>query len=199
MAFGNGNDQNNSSYTWTYPNNFCGGFAVHAVLEDKGLINGKNPLDIYREIQGTQQIDLDSPKSAEMLLATLPSGNGTAMSLPSSMCQVLRNYGIPTVVSYTNAFYENPVFGKMVVEEIPKIDQPNEYDSLESLLTAIQYYTYHIVLANNGMHWVAIKRISNTSFELYNPGDGSCNSCTSFRDSLDRIQGRMGLIISIIK
>ncbi len=208
MPFGNGNNQNNTQYTWDSPNNFCGGFAVHAVLEDKNMHEGKTPLDIYRKIQKEQKIDYkESPYSAAMLLATLPSGKGTAMSLPSSMCKVLRKHNLSVFVGYTNAFSTNPYFSGMLNEEVPIIENIGDcgfpipqtgFTSFEELLDVIRTYPYHIVLANGGTHWVAIKKTPPVKYELYNPGDGKTDEFKSLQSAISAVPGKMELIISII-
>lgn len=207
MPFGNGNNQNNTQYTWNFPNNFCGGFAVHAVLEDKQVNNGKYPLDIYREIQKGQEIDYKkSPNSAAMLLETLPSGNGTAMSLPSSMCNVLTQHGLSVFVGYTNAFSTNPFFSGMLNEEVLIIRniedctlpiQLTGFALLEELLNRIRAYSYHIILANAGTHWVAIKMASSNQYELYNPADDNTPVFTTLEEAIAAIDGGMELILSI--
>ncbi len=206
MPFGNKNDQNKSAYTWTFPNNFCGGFAVHAVLEDKFPNLGKTPLDIYRGIQAAQQIDHEtSPNSANMLLGTLQSGQGTAMSLPSSMCNVLARYELTVFVGYTATFRGSQFPPGMFEEEVKKIDTlgsslpilKGEYDSLPLLEAGIGTYSYHIVLANGGTHWVAIKKMPGQQYELYNPGGGKCTPHNAFEDALKAISGMLELMISI--
>lgn len=207
MPFGNGNNQNNTQYTWDSPNNFCGGFAVHAVLEDKQAHEGKYPLDIYREIQDVQKIDFaTSPNSAAMLLVTLPSGNGTAMSLPSSMCNVLTQHGLSVFVGYTQSFQNNKSFQGMFDEEVKKIRNnggctlpisQTGFTSLRELLDAIRTYTYHIVLANGGTHWVAIKKTPPNQYELYNPADNATQVFTTLEEAIAAIGGGMELILSI--
>lgn len=175
MAFGNGYNQN--TYMGCIPgNNFCAGFALAAVINEEVVEEAQvySPLNIYGALQ-KHQIDVikQLPNKNDyynFLCANLT--NGTAMTLPSSICNFCyESYGYTTFVSYLKSL--SSVFDSIFESELGLIANKREYNTNVDLinnLNSINPYTYHLLLINY-CHWVALKKIGS-SYLLYDPGTG---------------------------
>ena len=89
MCFGNKLNQNRPEHCITpfpTPNNFCGGFALNAVLVDLG--SGTCPIEVYMRIQDYQNKEIieKNPESAASKYLLGNKSSGTLMSLPSGIC-----------------------------------------------------------------------------------------------------------------
>lgn len=85
MAFGKNKKQNEEAI---HPNNYCGGFAMCAILNDMAGSESNAPMDIYNEIQTQHQQQL--PASLARLVENMgAAGNNTSICLPSSLVLLL--------------------------------------------------------------------------------------------------------------
>lgn len=173
MAFGNGYNQN--TYMGCIPgNNFCAGFALAAVINDVLKAN-YSPLYIYEELQKHQIGEIKRlPNKNDyynFLFENLT--NGTAMTLPSSICNFCyESYEYTTFVSYLKTLKN--VFLSIFDSELGLIANKREYNTNVDLinnLNSLSCYTYHLLLIDY-RHWVALKK-NGLSFLLYDPGTGN--------------------------
>ena len=95
MCFGNKLNQNRPEHCITpfpTPNNFCGGFALNAVLVDLG--SGTCPIEVYMRIQDYQNKEIieKNPNSSASIYLLGNKSSGTLMSLPSGICAAFKDY-----------------------------------------------------------------------------------------------------------
>lgn len=192
MCFGRGKSQNKpDDCQFSGVNNFCGGFAAYAVLEDMG--KGTNPMSVYSQIQDYQIKNVlsdSSQKSSKFLIETVQ--NGTLMSLPSGICSALLNprININIVVFYTEdckSLFEEGI----ITEEETRIQNLN-VKIQSGDIKDVQIMKYVIVLVNK-CHWVAAKKMEDNRFVCYDPVDGSVSGPN---EEIEKILSRKGYAIS---
>lgn len=179
--------QKNEERFTPVPNNYCGGFALDAVLtEVRGSI--VNPKGTYDEIM-KKQTDLDKySASYKYIQNTLkpPTGNTTEISLPSSIALVAKEKGLEVRVLYYKTLKEEPNFKHLIGEEVERLGEMvvevKTDDFWGSVNKEADNFTYFIVLVRNA-HWVAVKKTEKNEFDCYDPGDGKC----SIMESIPRI------------
>ena len=162
-----------------YPNNYCGGFALDAILYD---LNGHNPqpIETYNGIQASQN-GLAANSQALINKPELIAGD-TYISLPSSIAIYASqsNMHVNVCVFVNNVLVNAiPDFGDVLPEEKIRIQNNNilytEFNgshTLQDVLDQNELYSYYIVLVNEGGHWVAVKK-ENGRYCMYDPADGS--------------------------
>lgn len=154
------------------PNNFCGGFALNAVLVDLG--RGTCPIEVYIRIQDYQNTEIikKNPKSAASIYLQNNESSGTRMSLPSGICAAFKNYVTDRTVTvcYSSNFAEGP-FKNLIGEEISRItgEVGMEIQVLDGLYPET-IRKYVLVLVDN-KHWIAVKK-EKDSFTCYDPATG---------------------------
>lgn len=170
MCFGNNENQRN--YLPQF-NNYCGGFALDAVLTDLGMPTS-GPQDTYDQIldKQTGKMCPDS-NSAKFILEK--EINNTLMLLPSSIAMEAGNRGLETKVQYAPSV--KSCFGDIMDEEVTKLGniamEMNEDDFWDEVNLNAADSIYFIVLVS-GCHWVAVKKIDENNFICYDPADGAC-------------------------
>lgn len=196
MSFGNGKSQSEpADCQFVDLNNFCGGFAANAILSDLSP-NTENPMETYQRIQFFQKMYIISAKineSKDFIINGLTSG--TAMSLPSGICDALLNFkgknhveieslGIFCTTSFVTK--EDPAFDKLLPNEIAVLkDRIKEqqitiqtsgdyYPDINALFNAMIGFAYLLVLVYDE-HWVAVKKCEN-GFECYDPAEGKLSN-----------------------
>ena len=193
MCFGNRLLQTNET---PKNNNYCGGFAVAAVLNDNsGMI--RNPKIIYDQIQDVQNQSLEGSSVSSKFI----EGNiieGTSITLPSSIVKYLKDKCRDVMVYYTPDVIElfTTQFFNEELEKLKNIGiQVNMIDKADEYVRLLTDSSYHIILVN-GIHWMAIK-IKDNNYEYYDPAigaspktDGISNVFKNIEDSLKhRISG----------
>ena len=194
MCFGNRLLQTNET---PKNNNYCGGFAVAAVLNDNsGMI--RNPKIIYDQIQDVQNQSLEGSSVSSKFI----EGNiieGTSITLPSSIVKYLKNEDRNVMVYYTLDIIElfTTRFFEEELEKLKNIGiQVNMIDKVDEYVRLLTDSSYHIILVN-GIHWMAIKIKDDKNYEYYDPAigafpkaDGISNVFKNIEDSLKhRISG----------
>lgn len=153
-------------------NNYCGGFALNAVLVDMG--RGTCPIEVYMRIQDYQDKEIikknpDSVASKYLLHNKL---SDTLMSLPSGICAAFKDYVTDRTVTvcYSSNFAEGP-FKNLIGEEISRItgEVGMEIQVLDGLYPET-IRKYVLVLVDN-KHWIAVKK-EKDSFTCYDPATG---------------------------
>ena len=93
MCFGKGlSQQKAEDCMYPHPNNFCGGFALNAVLAELRTGTGfNNPMEVYCKIQEYQTYNV-AGNGYRFLHDTRFIVNGTLMSLPSGICAAFNSY-----------------------------------------------------------------------------------------------------------
>lgn len=175
-------------------NNYCGGFALNAVLVE--MEKPDDPMEVYEEIQRYQKAEVLSKEEsvgARFLRDSLEIGNGTYMSLPSGICAAFKTY-VPdkTVqVLYNSRFAERDKFKALIPEESFRIKEKlkMEIEQFEDLLPKTDRL-YVLVLVKD-CHWVAVKRKTEkksekeeTSFICYDPAKGTAIVGDTMKKSL---------------
>jgi hypothetical protein len=158
-------NQNNANPN---PNNFCGGYALAAILNNRNNMVLNTPAPMYNSIQNNQNgIGFHS-----QALINNTQINGTNICLPSSIAiTAIQVNLIPRVV------YGNVPFPPAIIQEelnrmqFHGIQTVINASGLNNLLLNIQE-RYFIVLVNNGAHWIAVERTLNNGFDIYDPGTG---------------------------
>ena len=163
MCFGKNKSQNDEMYK-PRPNNYCGGFALYAVLAD--MIEIDNPKDVYDQIQKYQDSNILSGKVYDFLSDN--TKNGTKMSLPSGICAAFHEYkkDVAIKVYYTSTFAGSS-FKELIVEETERLNE----QGVTSYEGEANVQKYALVLVKE-THWIAIKKESENSFFCYDPADG---------------------------
>lgn len=174
MCFGNKLNQNRPEHCITpFPthNNFCGGFALNAVLVDLG--SGTCPIEVYMRIQDYQNKEIIKPypnSSASIYLLGNKS-SGTLMSLPSGICAAFKDYVTDrTVTVCYNSNFERGFLNNLISEEISRITGERLGMKIQALDVLYHETTwkYILVLVNN-KHWIAVKHVKKDRFVCYDP------------------------------
>lgn len=202
MCFGKGlsrNEPENCKYP--NPNNFCGGFALNAVLT--ALEKDTSPMCVYTQIQEYQktilQGNLDT-KTFQYLIST--QTNGTFMSLPSGICAAFKNYVTDRTVTvcYSSNFAESD-FKALIIEERARITALGMTVNPDDDLSKIDW-SYILVLVE-GCHWIAVKRIEEgEKFICYDPGKGKNSEGDTMEKAIENLEEEYeisGLYICIPK
>lgn len=176
MCFGNKLNQNRPKHCITpfpTPNNFCGGFALNAVLVDLG--SGTCPIEVYMRIQDYQNKEIIEPypeSEASKYLQDNKS-SGTLMSLPSGICAAFKDYVTDRTVTvcYGSNFESGPL-KNLISEEISRITD-KRLDMKTQVLDDLSETTwkYILVLVDN-KHWIAVKHVKKDKFVCYDPDEG---------------------------
>lgn len=167
-------------------NNYCGGFALDAVLTDLKIRSDVKPLATYKKIQTVQKEKLDlRPMSISAFFVGNTILNDTAMSLPSSIALVASREGLCVTVYINEELLKKELqkntesFVETFIAEEKKqlgdhgiiIQDPKGYKDLAT--AAVNSTASHfIVLVNDAQHWVAVKKEVNGSYTCYDPGTG---------------------------
>ena len=176
MAFGNSLSQNKpENCKYPNPNNFCGGFALNAVLAD---ISPKfdNPMAIYCKIQEYQTYHV-AGNGYRFLHDTRFIVNGTLMSLPSGICAAFNSYQTDKKITvyYTTIFEHTPIFEDLIREEHRRIKALGITVNPDIDLPETDW-TYVLILVH-GCHWIAVKRIEEgKKFTCYDPANGNAKT-----------------------
>lgn len=176
MCFGNKLNQKRPEHCITpfpIPNNFCGGFALNAVLVDLG--SGTCPIEVYMRIQDYQNKEIIEPypeSEASKFLQDNKS-SGTLMSLPSGICAAFKDYVTDRTVTvcYGSNFESGPL-KNLISEEISRITDKRlgmKTQALDDLSETT--WKYILVLVNN-KHWIAVKHVKEDKFVCYDPDEG---------------------------
>lgn len=203
MCFGNKLNQNRPEHCITpfpTPNNFCGGFALNAVLVDLG--SGTCPIEVYMRIQDYQNKEIIKPypnSSASIYLLGNKS-SGTLMSLPSGICAAFKDYVTDrTVTVCYNSNFERGLLKNLISEEISRITDKRLGmktqaldDSLDDLYPETTW-EYILVLVNN-KHWIAVKHVKKDKFVCYDPDGGKDSDGSTIGKAIENL--RKGYVIS---
>lgn len=179
MCFGNKLNQNRPKHCITpfpTPNNFCGGFALNAVLVDLG--SGTCPIEVYMRIQDYQNKEIieKNPNSSASIYLQDNKSSGTLMSLPSGICAAFKDYVTDrTVTVCYNSNFERGPFENLISEEISRITD-KRLDMKTQVLDDLSETTwkYILVLVDN-KHWIAVKHVNKDKFVCYDPDEGDLN------------------------
>ena len=171
MAFGNGYCQ----YETGYPagNNYCGGFALCAILNDINSEKGVpllKPLAVYNQVQEKQ-------KGLEGYLKDIieqrKNDSGTDICLPSSLARcAVEDYHVKNPILLYSSEWSMPV---EVIQASRK-----EYmnivivgsDDWKSKIND-KGYKYFLILVQDDNHWIAVKHKDDGNFLVYDPADGN--------------------------
>lgn len=172
MCFGNNENQRN--YLPQF-NNYCGGFALDAVLTD-GNSKDPDPLGTYKKIEEVQNDKMISNSNSQQFIEESKiTGNGTVMLLPSSIAIEAENRNLKAKVYYAPSVKSS--FEDIMNEELEKLGniamEMNEDDFWDEVNLNAADSIYFIVLVS-GCHWVAVKKIDENNFICYDPADGAC-------------------------
>lgn len=193
MCFGNKLNQNRPEHCITpFPtsNNFCGGFALNAVLVDLG--SGTRPIEVYMRIQDYQNKEIIKPypesKASIYLLGNKLSG--TLMSLPSGICAAFKDYVTDrTVTVCYNSIFESYFSEDLMAEEICRITDKRlgmKIQALDKLYPEITW-DYILVLVNN-KHWIAVKHVKEDKFVCYDPDEGKDSDGSTMGESIKNLR-----------
>lgn len=193
MCFGNKLNQNRPEHCITpfpTPNNFCGGFALNAVLVDLG--SGTRPIEVYMRIQDYQNKEIIKPypnSSASIYLL----GNklsGTLMSLPSGICAAFKDYVTDrTVTVCYNSIFKSDFSEDLMAEEISRITGERlgmKTQALDALYHEITW-DYILVLVNN-KHWIAVKHVKEDKFVCYDSDEGKDSDGSTMGEAIKNLR-----------
>lgn len=202
MAFGNSLSQNEpENCKYPSPNNFCGGFALNAVLAEI-ISEFNNPMTVYCKIQEYQTYNV-AGNGYKFLHDTRFIVNGTLMSLPSGICSAFNSFPTDKKISvyYTTIFEHTPIFEDLIKEEHRRIEalgitvNPNRDLPKEGWT--------HVLILVNGRHWIAVKRIEEgEKFICYDPGEGKNSEGDTMEKAIENLEEEYeisGLYICIPK
>ena len=204
MCFGNKLNQNRPEHCITpfpTPNNFCGGFALNAVLVDLG--SGTCPIEVYMRIQDYQNKEIIEPypeSEASKYLQDNKS-SGTLMSLPSGICAAFKDYVTDrTVTVCYNSNFERGPFENLISEEISRITD-KRLDMKTQVLDDLSETTwkYILVLVDN-KHWIAVKHVNKDKFVCYDPDEGKDSDGSTMGKAIENLRKKYvisGLYICI--
>lgn len=153
-------------------NNFCGGYALGAVVNSiqNMPLNQPLPLDVYNRIQQNQ--NRIGAYCQSLLLYTMV--NGTAISLPSSIAITAQNYyGFAASVIYWVQDLMIACLKPIMQEEVVHLNRANINNSptnnnLATILAG-QSNGHFILLVREGRHWISIEKQA-LGFQCYDPG-----------------------------
>ena len=193
MCFGNKLNQNRPEHcitTFRTPNNFCGGFALNAVLVDLG--SGTRPIEVYMRIQDYQNKEIIKPypnSSASIYLLGNKS-SGTLMSLPSGICAAFKDYVTDrTVTVCYNSNFERGLLKNLISEEISRITDKRlgmKTQALDKLYPETTW-KYILVLVNN-KHWIAVKHVKKDKFVCYDPDGGKDSDGSTMGKAIENLR-----------
>ena len=198
MCFGNKLNQNRPEHCITpfpTPNNFCGGFALNAVLVDLG--SGTCPIEVYMRIQDYQNKEIieKNPESAASKYLLGNKSSGTLMSLPSGICAAFKDYVTDRTVTvcYGSNFESGPL-KNLISEEISRITD-KRLDMKTQVLDDLSETTwkYILVLVDN-KHWIAVKHVKKDEFVCYDPDGGKDSDGSTIGKAIENL--RKGYVIS---
>lgn len=171
MAFGNGYCQ----YETGYPagNNYCGGFALCAILNDINSEKGVpllKPLAVYNEVQEKQ-------KGLEGYLKDIieqrKNDSGTDICLPSSLARcAAENYRVKNPVILYSKGWSMPV----------EVIQASRKEYMNTVIVGSddwkskindKAFKYFLFLVQDDNHWIAVKHKDDGNFLVYDPADGN--------------------------
>ena len=204
MCFGNKLSQKRPEHCITpfpTPNNFCGGFALNAVLVDLG--SGTCPIEVYMRIQDYQNKEIIEPypesKASKYLQDNKSSG--TLMSLPSGICAAFKDYVTDRTVTvcYGSNFESGPL-KNLISEEISRITD-KRLDMKTQVLDDLSETTwkYILVLVDN-KHWIAVKHVKKDKFVCYDPDEGKDSDGSTMGKAIENLRKKYvisGLYICI--
>lgn len=168
MAFGKEQNQNNEAIS---PNNYCGGFAMCAVLNDISDSGEKAPMDIYNEIQEQHQQELPTPLT-DVINKMRAYGNDTSICLPSSLVLFAETKGLVAELAYSEQLHFEPAVINAEIARCPEVIKKFADDNAVLDYFSGKDVAYCLVLVNS-CHWIAMKRKSdNKRFSVYDPGTG---------------------------
>lgn len=193
MCFGNKLNQNRPKHCITpfpTPNNFCGGFALNAVLVDLG--SGTYPIEVYMRIQDYQNKEIIEPypesKASKYLQDNKSSG--TLMSLPSGICAAFKDYVTDrTVTVCYSSNFKSDFFKDLMAEEICRITDKRlgmKIQALDKLYPEIPW-DYILVLVNN-KHWIAVKHVNKDKFVCYDPDEGKDSDGSTMGEAIKNLR-----------
>lgn len=192
MCFGNKLNQNRPKHCITpfpTPNNFCGGFALNAVLVDLG--SGTCPIEVYMRIQDYQNKEIIEPypeSEASKYLQDNKS-SGTLMSLPSGICAAFKDYVTDrTVTVCYNTNFESGPLKNLISEEITRITDKRlgmKTQALDDLSETT--WDYILVLVNN-KHWIAVKHVKEDRFVCYDPNEGKDSDGSTMGKAIENLR-----------
>ena len=194
MAFGNSLSQNKpENCKYPNPNNFCGGFALNAIIVDISP-EFDDPMAIYCKIQEYQTYHV-SGNGYKFLHDTRFIENGTLMSLPSGICSAFNSFPTDKKISvyYTSDFKHTPIFEYLIREEHRRIEALGITVNPDSNLPK-EGWTYALILVN-GRHWIAVKRIEEEkNFICYDPATGNAETDNSMITAMQKLEYGSGSI-----
>lgn len=192
MCFGNKLNQNRPKHCITpfpTPNNFCGGFALNAVLVDLG--SGTCPIEVYMRIQDYQNKEIIEPypeSEASKYLHDNKS-SGTLMSLPSGICAAFKDYVTDRTVTvcYGSNFESGPL-KNLISEEISRITDKRLDMKTQALYDLSETtWDYILVLVNN-KHWIAVKHVKEDKFVCYDPDEGKDSDGSTMGEAIKNLR-----------
>lgn len=192
MCFGNGLLQTNKT---PQNNNYCGGFAVAAVLNDTSSVI-IDPKMIYDDIQKVQNQSLEGSSMSSEFIDNNKIG-GTSITLPSSIANYLKDKCRDVMVYYTPDVIElfTTQFFNEELEKLKNIGiQVNMIDKADEYVRLLTDSSYHIILVN-GIHWMAIK-IKDNNYEYYDPAIGASPKTDGISNVFKNIEELIGHRIS---
>ena len=191
MCFGNKLNQNRPKHCITpfpTPNNFCGGFALNAVLVDLG--SGTCPIEVYMRIQDYQNKEIIEPypeSEASKYLQDNKS-SGTLMSLPSGICAAFKDYVTDRTVTvcYGSNFESGPL-KNLISEEISRITDKRLGMKTQALDDLYPDWEDILVLVNN-KHWIAVKHVKKDKFVCYDPDGGKDSDGSTMGEAIGNLR-----------
>ena len=191
MCFGNKLNQNRPKHCITpfpTPNNFCGGFALNAVLVDLG--SGTCPIEVYMRIQDYQNKEIikKNPKSEASKYLQDNKLSGTLMSLPSGICAAFKDYVTDRTVTvcYGSNFESGPL-KNLISEEISRITDKRLGMKTQALDDLYPDWEYILVLVNN-KHWIAVKHVKKDKFVCYDPDGGKDSDGSTMGEAIGNLR-----------
>lgn len=191
MCFGNKLNQKRPEHCITpfpTPNNFCGGFALNAVLVDLG--SGTCPIEVYMRIQDYQNKEIikKNPKSAASKYLQDNKSSGTLMSLPSGICAAFKDYVTDRTVTvcYGSNFESGPL-KNLISEEISRITDKRLGMKTQALDDLYPDWEYILVLVNN-KHWIAVKHVKKDKFVCYDPDGGKDSDGSTMGEAIGNLR-----------
>ena len=193
MCFGNKLNQKRPEHCITpfpTPNNFCGGFALNAVLVDLG--SGTCPIEVYMRIQDYQNKEIIEPYPESKASKYLQDSklSGTLMSLPSGICAAFKDYVTDrTVTVCYNTNFERGLLKNLISEEISRITDERldmKTQALDKLYPETTW-NYILVLVNN-KHWIAVKHVKKDKFVCYDPDEGKDSDGSTMGEAIKNLR-----------
>ena len=171
MAFGNNNCQNGPDYP--AGNNYCGGFALCAILNDINSEKGVpllKPLDIYNQVQEKQK-GLEDPLAG--LIKEKSKGSKTNICLPSSLARCAeKDYQVKNpVILYSKGWDMHIDIIQASCREYMNTDIVGS-DDWKSRIND-EAFKYFLFLVQDDNHWIAVKHKDDGNFLVYDPADGN--------------------------